>query len=298
MDLRQLTYFIEVAKHKSFTKASNVMHLTQPTLSKMVKSLEDELEIELIDRSARQIELTEAGNIVYEEGQIVIESLNNLSTHLFDLMNLKKGTIKIGIPPLIGSLFFPKIIKSFKDAYPNVEIKLTEHGANKIKQDVRDGLLDFGVVVLPVGEDEFDILPFIHEEMMLYVHSTSPYAKKKRVKMEDLHKESFILFSEDFALHDRIIQECVMAGFQPKIAYESSQWDFITGMIEENLGIAILPASIAKKVNFDLIQAIPIVAPPIPWSLGIILKKGRYVSHATSEFIRNINSMYSNDTEE
>lgn len=298
MDLRQLTYFIEVAKHKSFTKASNIMHLTQPTLSKMVKSLEDELEIELIDRSARQIELTEAGNIVYEEGQIVIESLNNLSTHLFDLMNLKKGTIKIGIPPLIGSLFFPKIIKSFKDAYPNVEIKLTEHGANKIKQDVRDGLLDFGVVVLPVGEDEFDILPFIHEEMMLYVHSTSPYAKKKRVKMEDLHEESFILFSEDFALHDRIIQECVRAGFQPKIAYESSQWDFITGMIEENLGIAILPASIAKKVNPDLIQAIPIVAPPIPWRLGIILKKGRYVSHATSEFIRNINSMYSNETGE
>ncbi|MFP3471399.1 LysR family transcriptional regulator, partial [Micrococcus sp. SIMBA_144] len=67
MDIRQLTYFNEVAKYKSFTKASNVLHLSQPTLSKMVRSLEDELDMELIDRSARQIELTEAGEIVYEQ---------------------------------------------------------------------------------------------------------------------------------------------------------------------------------------------------------------------------------------
>ncbi|MDP4161898.1 MAG: LysR family transcriptional regulator [Bacillota bacterium] len=101
MDIRQLTYFIEVAKYRSFTKASHILHLSQPTLSKMVKNLEDELEIDLIDRSSRQFEMAEAGEIVFEEGQVIIESLHNLSTHLNDLMNLKKGTIKIGIPPLI-----------------------------------------------------------------------------------------------------------------------------------------------------------------------------------------------------
>ncbi|MCA1035914.1 MULTISPECIES: LysR family transcriptional regulator [Bacillus] len=292
MDIRQLTYFIEVAQQKSFTKASSVLHLTQPTLSKMVKSLEDELDIELIDRSARQIELTEAGEIVYEQGQKVIESINDLSTHLYDLMNLKKGKIKIGIPPLIGVLFFPKVIKSFKEKYPDVEILLTEHGANKVMEEVAEGLLDFGVAVLPADESQFDITPFIHEELMLYMHATSPFSQKQEVKLADLQEESFILFSEEFTLHDRITEACIKAGFRPKVAYESSQWDFISEMIAENLGIAILPPSIAKRMNSDHIRNVRLKGPSIPWRLGIIQKKGRYVSHATREFIRGITGMY------
>ncbi|SFB02606.1 MULTISPECIES: LysR family transcriptional regulator [unclassified Bacillus (in: firmicutes)] len=288
MDLRQLTYFIEVAKYKSFTKASQTLHLSQPTISKMVKGLEDELGIELFDRSARQIELTDTGEIVYEKGKVILESLNKLSTDLYDLTNLNKGKIHIGIPPVIGFLFFPRIIKFFNDMYPNINIRMSEFGANRVEEEVKDGLLDLGVVVLPVDQEEFEIVPFVCEDMMLFVHSSHPFSEKKQVEMKDLKKESFILFREDFALHDRIIQECVMAGFQPNIAYESSQWDFISGMIAENLGVSIFPHSISKKIEHIGIKAIPIVNPSVPWRLGIILKKGRYVSHATREFIKNI----------
>src|SRR4051812_4357582 len=119
MDVRQLTYFIEVAKYKSFTKASTSLHLSQSTLSKVVKSLEEELNVELIDRSAKKIKLTEAGEIIYAEGEKIMESLDDISTHLYDLMNLKKGKIKMGIPPIIGFLFFPKIIKEFNQMYPD-----------------------------------------------------------------------------------------------------------------------------------------------------------------------------------
>ncbi|MFC7064152.1 LysR family transcriptional regulator [Halobacillus seohaensis] len=292
MDIRQLSYFLEVAKYKSFTKASNELHISQPTLSKKVKSLEDELNIALIDRSARQITLTEAGEVAYEQAQIIVESLESFSTHLHDLMNVKKGKIKMGIPPLIGFLFFPKIIKEFNSIYPDVEIKLMEHGANKVKKEVNDGLLDLGVVVLPADKKVFDIVPFIYEELMLFTHSSHPFAHRETVEVKDLEDESFILFSEDFALHDRIIQECRRAGFRPNVAYESSQWDFISGMIGENLGISIFPQSIAAKLDSELVRAVPIVNPVIPWKLGLVLKKGRYVSHATREFIKNMTSMY------
>ncbi|MDR7074032.1 LysR family transcriptional regulator [Fictibacillus barbaricus] len=286
MDIRQLTYFNEVAKHKSFTKASNMLHLSQPTLSKMVKGLEDELDIELIDRSARQIELTEAGEIVYEQGKMILESLDNLSANLYDLMNLKKGKIKIGIPPLIGFLFFPRIIKEFKKLYPNIQLHLIEHGANKVEQEVSDGLLDLGVVVLPMDEGEYDIVSFISEQLMLFVHAAHPLAENEKVEMKDLQEESFILFSEGYALHDRIIQECANAGFNPQIAYESSQWDFISEMIAENLGVSIFPESIAKRVDKTIIKAIPIENPTLPYKLGIIKKKVKYVTYATREFIR------------
>ena len=110
MDIRQLTYFVEVAKHQSFTKAALALHVTQPTLSKMVKNLEEEMEVVLFDRSARQIGLTDAGEVVYEQAQKIIYSLDDLSASLYDVMNLKKGRIKIGLPPVISTLFFPTII--------------------------------------------------------------------------------------------------------------------------------------------------------------------------------------------
>jgi DNA-binding transcriptional LysR family regulator len=286
MDIRQLTYFYEVAKYKSFTKASAVLHISQPSLSKMVKNLEDELEMELIDRSSRQIELTEAGEIVFEQSKMILENLDNLSSSLYDLMNLKKGKITIGIPPLIGFLFFPKIIKKFKTLYPDIQIRMVEHGANKVQQEVSDGLLDLAVVVLPINKEKYEIVSFLTERLMLFVHSSHPFAKRKSIEMKELHDESFILFKEGFTLHDRVIQECLDAGFRPKIAYESSQWDFISGMIGENLGVSIFPESIAKKVDQDKVKAIPITNPSLPYELGIIKKKDKYATYATKELIK------------
>ena len=258
MDIRHLTYFIEVAKYKSFTKASKSLHLSQSTLSKVVKSLEEELNVELIDRSAKKIKLTEAGEIVLAEGEMIMESLNDLSIHLYDLMNLKKGKIKIGIPPIIGFLFFPKIIKGFNNLYPDIKIKIFEDDSNKVKQEVRDGILDLGVVMLPVDEKEFDVVPFVNDELSLFVHQSHPLAQREKVEMKELQNETFILIKQHL-FHDLIIQECLRAGFRPEIAYEISEWDFISEMIGENLGISILPKPIAEKVDQDLIKVIPIV---------------------------------------
>jgi DNA-binding transcriptional LysR family regulator len=290
MDIRHLTYFIEVAKYKSFTQASKSLHLSQSTISKVVKSLEEELNVELIDRSAKRIELTDAGEIVLAEGKMIIESLNDLSIHLYDLMNLKKGKIKIGIPPVIGFLFFPKIIKGFQNLYPEIKIKLFEDDSKTVKQEVRDGIIDLGVVILPVDEKEFDVVPFVNEELWLFVHQSHPLAYREKVEMEELQNETFILFKQEFDIHDIIIQECLRAGFRPEIAYESSEWDFISGMIGENLGISILPKPIAKRVDEDLIKAIPIVNPSVPWNLGFISKTKKYASPAVREFIKYISA--------
>ncbi|MCM3588372.1 LysR family transcriptional regulator [Mesobacillus maritimus] len=290
MDIRHLTYFIEVAKFKSFTQASKSLHLSQSTISKVVKSLEEELNVDLIDRSAKKIELTDAGEIVLAEGKMIMESLNDLSTHLYDLMNLKKGKIKIGIPPVIGFLFFPKIIKGFNLLYPDIKIKLFEDDSKTVKQEVRDGNIDLGVVILPVDEKEFDVVPFVEEELWLFVHKSHPLAQRDQVEMKELQNETFILFKQEFDIHDIIIQECLRVGFRPEIAYESSEWDFISGMIGENLGISLFPKPIAKKIDQDLIKSIPISHSNLPWNLGFISKKKKYASPAVREFIKYIST--------
>ncbi|WP_099355352.1 LysR family transcriptional regulator [Fredinandcohnia onubensis] len=287
MDTKQLYYFIEVAKQKSFTRAAQVLCLSQPTISKMVKNLEDELKMELIDRSAKRIELTVAGEIVFEEGKKILEKIDDLSSLLNDMMNLKKGKLKIGVPPLIGYLFFPKIIKGFRDLHPDISIQLVENGALKIKDAVKEGMLDLGVAPLPVDEDEFDVIPIVEEEMMLFVHASHPLATREKVSLVDIKDESVVHFQDDSTLYQQVLQECLKAGFRPNVTYQSTYWDFITEMVKQNLGVSIFPQSLAKRVDQSLIKAIPI-EPTIIWKIGIILKKDKYVSYAAKEMVSYI----------
>ncbi len=119
--------------------------------------------------------------------------------------------------------------------------------------------------MLPVDEKEFDVVPFVYGELSLFVHHSHPLAQREKVEMKELQNETFILFKHPY-IHDLIIQECLRAGFRPEIAYEISEWGFISGMIVENLGISIFPKPVVEKVDQDLIKAIPIL---IQASLGI-----------------------------
>ena len=103
------------------------------------------------------------------------------------------------------------------------------------------------MVIIPLDEKEFDVVPFVYDELSLFVHHSHPLAQRGKIEIKELQNETFILFKQEFTIHDLIIQECLRAGFRPEIAYESSEWDFISGMIGENLGISIFPKPIAKK---------------------------------------------------
>ncbi|MEW9501034.1 LysR substrate-binding domain-containing protein [Jeotgalibacillus marinus] len=290
MDIRQLSYFIEVAKNKSFTKASRVLHVTQPALSKMVKGLEDELDVTLIDRSARQISLTDAGEIVFVQAQKVVNGLDDLSTSLYDVMNFKKGKIKIGIPPVISTLFFPTIIAEFQKAYPAVTVMLAEDGAKKVEQKVLDGEIDLGFVLLPVNGEKFDVIPFVHQEIKLLIHKSHPLADRDVVDLIELKDDSFLLLNKEFTLNSRTIEVCIREGFTPKIAYESSQWDFIVGMVEKNLGVTLMPKLICDRVKDGPVKMISLTN-SFPWVLGIILAKNRYVPYASRAFIQLVKSL-------
>ncbi|VEI07171.1 LysR family transcriptional regulator [Kurthia zopfii] len=292
MDVRQLIYFTEVARQQSFTKAAKALHVTQPTLSKVVKLLETELNTTLIDRSQRKSVLTDAGQVVYDRALKIIQMVDEVHLVLEDLEDLKKGKIKLGMPPLIGILFFPILMKEFQKLYPEITITLDEVGANLVKQKVYEGDLDGGFVMLPAHEEDYDLIPFTTEQVHLIVHKDHELAARENISMIDLKEEKMLLFSDDFTIHDRIIEECEKAGFNPDIAFISSQWDFISQMVEHNLGVALFPQSIAAKANQEKIKTIP-VYPVIPWEISFIVKKDRYVSHATKKFIEFLNTYYS-----
>lgn len=293
MDIRQLRYFIEVAKYMSFTKAAEQINVSQPSLSKTIKNLEDELGTSLFDRTTQKMNLTDTGKIAFEQAQEVMKLMDNFSSEISDVMHIKRGKIIIGIPPVIGSLFFPKLVGDFQSMYPEIEVEVIEEGAKKIEKLVEDGSIDIGVSLLPNNEDLFEVYPFASRELKLIVDGKHPLASSRQIPLTDLKDERFIFFKKDFALHDRIFTACVEAGFEPLIAFESSQWDFISEMVANRLGIAILPETLCEKLDPNRIKTISIVEPTILWSLSLIWRKDKYLSYLTKEFIRFFRTSFS-----
>lgn len=284
MDVRQLTYFTEVAKQQSFTKAAHTLHVTQPTISKMVRQLEMELGTTLFDRSNKRVILTDAGEIVLERAIRIIQMVDEVHTVLEDMEHLKTGHLKLGMPPLIGILFFAKMMKGFQALFPEITFQLDEIGANVVKERVLSGELDAGFVMLPAHDEDYDVIPFMKADVVVVVNREHRLANYQTLSMKDLMEESLLLFSEDFTLHDRIVQECEAYGFEPHIAFESSHWEFISQMIEHNLGIALFPEPFARKTNGEKVVSIPLER-PILWEIAFILKKDRYRSRAIRAFI-------------
>jgi DNA-binding transcriptional LysR family regulator len=284
MDIRQLTYFLEVARQQSMTKAAEVLHVSQPALSKMVKGLEEELDMTLIIRSNKSSEVTDAGKIVMEYAKKMIALMNEMTTTLSDMTNLQHGSIQIGIPPIAGSLFFPKVIAEFHKAYSNIKINITEFAAPRLTKKVLDGEIELGIAVLPIEETDFQIYPIVSEVMKLLVHIDHPLSTKEVVHLKELENEEFIFYNEEFALHDIIWKQCINEGFEPKILFKSSQWDFMSEMVAANLGVTILPESLCSRVEPHHIKIIDL-NPPTLWNLAVITKNDKYVSNAARTFI-------------
>ncbi len=285
LDIRQLKYFIAVIDHQGFSRAAESLYLSQSTLSKVVKNLEDELNTTLIDRSNQKIELTESGKVVYQQGLQVLLSLENISNELFDIENLKKGHINIGIPPITGTLYFPKIIKSFNSLYPNIEINITEAGAHKIKNELLDGSIDIAVSMKLDNDENLEILPLVNDPLVLYVNDQHPFAQKESVEISELRNEKIISLDSDFELRKMFIYECYKSDFKPNIIFESAQWDFMLSMVNEDLGVAIMPYSLLKLLNLKHIQTIPIINDALTMDVNFLIKKQKPISPPLQAFI-------------
>ncbi|ARC86440.1 bacterial regulatory helix-turn-helix, lysR family protein [Clostridium argentinense CDC 2741] len=285
MSIRNLTYFVEVAKEKNFTRAANNLHLSQPALSKVIKNLENDLKVQLIDRQGKQFKLTDAGEIFYNNCETALETINKELEKLYDSVNFQKGKIIVGIPPVIGTAIFPTLLSNFKKTYPDIEIILIEGGANIIKDMIEEGEVDIGVVMLPFQSEQFHAIPMIYSESKLVVHKSHKFADRETVRLEEIKNENFVILSEEYMLYNQIISACKLKGFEPKIIFKSTQWDFLAEMVSINEGITILPASIIKVFKSNEIRSVSIVDPELPWNIGMIIKKNKYISYAMRTFI-------------
>ncbi|MFZ4451276.1 LysR family transcriptional regulator [Salibacterium aidingense] len=292
MELKQLRYFLEVHQEESFSKASEKLHVSQPALSKVIHQLEEELDIRLFDRSTRHLKITGEGEMIRKHAQKVLRDVEDLTKAANEIKLRKKGSFTFGLPPVIGSSFFPSIIASFRKQYPEAEMHIVEEGAKIMEQSLLEGNIDVGVAILPVDEEQFEVRPIVKRELLLVVSKEHSLAGRENVTMKELEHERFLMFRKGFSLYDRVREGAIQAGFEPVIEHESTQWDFLIELAMADLGVAFLPETVVKKANLHDVAVLSVTDPSIHWNLALIWRRQSYQSHAAEEWVNFVEQAF------
>lgn len=286
MDLRALRYFIETVRHNSFTLAAEQLCVTQSTVSKMLRQLEEEVGQPLLLRDGRRLRLTDAGRVVFERGQQAVGLMRELGRELDDLTTLARGELTVGLPPMVN-LLFPPVVKAFRERHPEVRLRLRENGGRAIEQQVADGELETGVTVLPADPSlGLTALSVGAHPVLVAGPRDAAWTLAGRVGLSELVNTPLILPADDFSLTRQVRDAFRSIHAEPLVVAQSGQWDFLVAMAAAGLGTTLIPAPLLARLQPDAGLAVrPLAEPAISWNVALIHAPGRYLSHAARAWL-------------
>ncbi|MDX3808657.1 LysR substrate-binding domain-containing protein [Bosea thiooxidans] len=284
MEIRNLRAFVEVVRQGGFSRAAETVFATQSTVSKAVKQLETELGTPLLDRSGHRSTLTTAGEVVYRRAIRLLGERDSMLAELEDLRGLRRGTLRLGLPPVGSSTLFAPLFAAYRQRHPRVDIKLTEHGSDRLEEILRAGEIDLAASLLPVSED-FEWQGVRREPLVAILAEKHPLAGRDRLNLSDLRGEPLLLFETGFAINRIVLEACRREGFDPAVAARSSQIDFLVELAGAGLGIAFLPRLIAGRHGEAAVRRIVLDEPSTEWAIAIIWRRGAYLSHAARAWL-------------
>lgn len=285
MDVRSLRYFIETVKHQSFTQAAQSLNVTQSTVSKMVRQLEDELGEPLLIRDHRHLQLTDCGKVVLERGQEVLQNVQRLLREVHEVQALQRGKLELGMPPMINVLF-TEVLKTFKARHPQIELTLHEETGMGIERLVAAGTVEMGLSILPLGPElNLSAAPVARHGVWAIGRKDSFRSAHGKVKLQELERHPLIFLSDDFALTRMLRRAFAHAGLQPHIAAQSGQWDWVASMAQAGMGIALLPQPFLSRLEPGDWMAAEVVEPALNWEVAL-LWNGRYLSQAAKAWLQ------------
>jgi DNA-binding transcriptional LysR family regulator len=198
MDLRALRYFDEVVRSGGFTRAAEILHVTQPTISKMVRQLEDELGVSLLVRGPRAVRVTEAGAMVVRYAQQILRQCADLQAELDGLKGLVRGELRLGLPPLFGVSQLTGEIGRFHRLHPGINLTISEHGGMATIDKVQAGELDVGVTPSVIDSTQLDQLTLYSGRLVLIVPRNSRWAGQT-CRLADLSEEAFVSYPDNYS---------------------------------------------------------------------------------------------------
>lgn len=246
MELDQLRYFLAVAEHGSFTRAAEVLLVSQPALSRSIKRLEDELGQPVLERKTRSVTLTDAGVLLQSRATQVLALLDDTKAEISD--DGRSGRLRVGAIPTIAPYFLPDLLKSFANEFPDAQVLVREETTDRLLKSCTQGDVDVAVLALPAPAKYLEIEPLFDEELLLVLAPEHPLVDKKRIALADVEPLPFVLLDEAHCLSDSIVSFCRQRSVQPLAVERTSQITMVQELVALGHGVSMLPA-MAQRID-------------------------------------------------
>jgi LysR family hydrogen peroxide-inducible transcriptional activator len=283
MNLRALQYFVKLADLKHFSKAADACFVSQPTLSTQIRKLEDELGVQLVERSPKNIMLTPVGEDVAERARLVLRDIEQIRAVARRNGDPARGALRLGLFPTLAPYYLPHVVPSIRRQFPNLRLELAEEKTEDILRLLRQGLLDAALLALPISDDGLEIEVLFEEPFVLAVPVDHPLANRSDITLDDLDGLELLLLEEGHCLREHALEVCALAGAHERVDFHATSMETLRQMVAAEVGVTLMPVMavkppIAQTVNMQISR---FAEPPPSRTIALVWRR----SSALAPFI-------------
>ncbi|TQL79687.1 DNA-binding transcriptional LysR family regulator [Stackebrandtia endophytica] len=286
VQLNQLRSFVTVCDTRHFTRAAELLHVAQPSLSQQIRSLEADLGTELFHRARGNITLTDAGEALLPLARRILADTDTARREVADAVHLNRGRVRLGATPSLCATLVPDVLRRFHDTYPKVELHIEENGSQNLIRTLAGGELDLALIITP----QRGVVPalaateLLREELVVVSTPDHPApVRRGRIRVDDLRDQPLVMFRQGYDLREFTTAACRVAGFEPTFTVEGGEMDAVLGFVRAGLGMAVVPHMVAARSG---LRVTPFERPGLQRSIAVAHRKDVAPTRAAQELRR------------
>ena len=282
MNLKRLEYFCQLAVIGNFTQAANKIGIAQPALTISIQKLEQETGLKLINRAEKNAVLTAEGEVLFTMAKQLLSQTKQMQLALQELKDLDRGTIRFGVSAMMGSYFFPQVLTSFKQKYPNIKVQVIDQGTATLEQMLLHGELDLALIRGDIENVNLRYTELISEEVVAGMSNKHPLANNKTITMAQFCQQPLVLSHEGYFLREVVGRYAKKNHLQLNIQMETNLIELQKSLVCNEVGITTCLSRILA--NQQQMTVVPF-EPKIEFKLSLAWKKNHYLSKASQAFM-------------
>lgn len=242
MNLQQLEYIVALDIHRNHVKAAEHCHVTQPTLSMMVKKLEDELGVKIFDKS-QPLKPTPSGEIIVSRARQILQEIKNLKEFIRNEKDSIEGEFRLGVIPTLAPYLLPRFLNEFLEKHPGTSFTVLELQTEEIVKQLKTNRLDVGILVTPLDDKEIREIPVFYEPILLYTSESQKYFQEDKVNLKSLTTDNLLLLEEGHCFRGQVMNLCTAKGKKThhQLNYQSGSFETLKAMVDNNYGYTLIP---------------------------------------------------------
>jgi LysR family hydrogen peroxide-inducible transcriptional activator len=242
MNLQQLEYIVALDIYRNHAKAANFCNVTQPTLSMMVKKLEDELGVRIFDK-AQPLKPTASGEIIISRARVILQEIKNLKEFIRDEKDSIEGEFRMGVIPTLAPYLLPKFLNEFLEKHPGTSFTVMELQTDEIVRLMKTNRLDVAILVTPLEDREIREIPIFYEPILLYTSENLKYFQQEKVNLKSLSFDNLLMLEEGHCFRGQVENLCSAKEkkINSQLNYQSGSFETLKAMVDNNYGYTLIP---------------------------------------------------------